>query len=109
MSVAVFAPRPPLRKSRASPCAQLVETRKEAGAHSSIISIMKRTRKFSPLGKASLGLLALAALSGQSYAALLTLGVNFLGRDGGGGGTSYILGPDVTAGVVPQQDWNNLG
>jgi fibronectin-binding autotransporter adhesin len=63
------------------------------------------------LRKTAASLLAIAALSGQSYSQLLTIGVNFLGRDGGGGGTNadFQLGIDDLAGVVPQRDWNNLG
>ena len=50
-------------------------------------------------------LLALAAFSGHSYAALLKVGVNFMGRNAG----AATLGPDEIAGVDAQTDWNNLG
>ena len=49
--------------------------------------------------------LALAAFTGTSYADLLKIGVNFMGRNGG----QSPLGADETAGFIAQQDWNNLG
>jgi len=49
-------------------------------------------------------LLAFAAFTGTSYAALLKVGVSFVGR-----GNDQTLGVDETAGVDPQADWNNLG
>jgi hypothetical protein len=49
-------------------------------------------------------LLALAAFQGVSYAALVEIGVNFIGRN-----SDQPLAVNDTAGVDPQQDWNNLG
>jgi len=51
-------------------------------------------------------LFAFAAFQGTSYAALLKIGVNFLGRDNE---TVNVVTPNEVAGVVPQSDWNNLG
>ncbi len=59
---------------------------------------MKKTRFLIP------SLLAFAAFSGSSYAALLKIGVSFMGRDG-----APTVGVDESAGALPQQDWNNLG
>ncbi|RYD79790.1 MAG: hypothetical protein EOP84_12620, partial [Verrucomicrobiaceae bacterium] len=58
---------------------------------------------------ATLCAFALAAMAGQSYAQVLQIGVNFLGRDDSQSGTNFQLGVNEFAGVFPQQDWNNLG
>jgi autotransporter-associated beta strand protein len=54
--------------------------------------------------RTTLGLLALAALTGQSYGQVLKLGVSFSGRNSG----ALDFGIDAIAGVDPQQDWNIL-
>ncbi len=51
-------------------------------------------------------LLAFAAFSGHSYAALLKVGVSFNGR---GGSETLQIGVNDSTGVVAQTDWNNLG
>ena len=53
-------------------------------------------------------LLALAAFSGTSYAALLKVGISFLGRSNDDVNLDK-LGANEQAGIDPQYDWNNLG